>query len=100
MTISQRRRADVAFGCYLLIAVWLAVELILEVIELATTSQAGNPALQGAGMLVLLPLAIASLFAALVGFFMTLSLVNWWANAQGLILLPALLLVFFIVLVT
>lgn len=97
MSIGQRKRADFAFGCYLLIAVCLAVELLMEVADHRATSREAAANLQVLGMVVLLPLAIVSIVAAVIGVILSLSLADVWQKVRGVAILPALLVVWLFV---
>lgn len=92
---ARRRRIDItcaAFG-------WIALYLLLgAVLQWLYGSPAGPGELsrwQGIGMLVLLPLALTALAAAIIGFKNAFVLMRTWREEPGLFILPLLLLVLF-----
>lgn len=89
---SRRRTADIAYGCYLWIALFFAVGKLLDVIFGSPDSSEGFAVLQGVGMLVVLPLALASIAAAILATKSSLKLCGGWLKESGLVVLPLLLL--------
>lgn len=88
---ARRRQADVAYACYGWIAIYLAFGAGLQAIFGRPADPAALARWQGIGMLVLLPLAITALAAAVVGVKNSLALVRLWPTEAGLYVSPILL---------
>jgi hypothetical protein len=98
MDSSERKQTGIAYGCYLLIATWLAIALLLEVISWGSTSAEILALDQVVGMVILLPLIVASVPAALLAIVLSFKLGDWCSKEWGLCVLPWLLIAFVVVL--
>jgi hypothetical protein len=92
MDTSERKQAHIAYGCYLLIATCLAIALLLDVISWGSTSAEKMAFSQVAGMVILLPMIVASVPAALLAIVLSFKLGDWCAKERGLCVLPWLLI--------
>ena len=90
-----RRRTDVAYAAFGWIALFLLTGSILEWLYGSPATPGELSRWQGIGMLVLLPLALTALAAALIGLKNALLLVRSWRNEPGLVILLLLLLALF-----
>ena len=91
---ARRRNANIAYACYLWIAFVLIVSGILEWIFGDPESSNELATLQGVGMMIILPLSLAAIVAAIFGVESSLKLWAYWRSEIGLLLLPVLLAVF------
>lgn len=97
MNESQRRSADIAYGCYLWAGACLAIGKLVDVVFGKSTSTEDFATLQGIGMLVLFPLTLVSLAAVVFGVISSWKLRAWWSSEWGLGVLPAILVLLFVV---
>lgn len=91
-TRTRRRNTDVAYGAYLWIAVVLLVVKGLEWLYGKPATSEAFATWQGIGMLVVLPLSITAIIAAVFAGKATLKLWSSWAREPGVVLLAVLLL--------
>lgn len=92
-----RRSADIAYGCYLWVALVLVTSAIFGFVYGDPDTAEELARLQGIGMLVILPLSLSALLAAAFGLKASAKLYKWWLREAGLIVLPILLLALLVV---
>ena len=98
MDSSERRQAGIAYGCYPLIATCLGIALLLDVITWWSSSAEKMALAQVVGMIILLPLGVASIPAAVMAIVLSVKFGDWYSKEWGLAVLPCLLITFVIVL--
>lgn len=90
---ARRRRIDLTYAAFGWIALYLLLGAILEWLYGSPAGPGELARWQGIGMLVLLPLALTALAAAIIGIKNAFVLLRTWREQPGLFILPLLLLV-------
>ncbi len=90
---ARRRNANIAYACYLWVAVVLLISMTLQWVFGSPQTSEELASFQGLGMLVILPLSLAAIVAAIFGFESSLKLWTCCRREAGLLILPLLLLV-------
>jgi uncharacterized membrane protein len=88
--VSGKRSADIAYMCYLFIAATIAMAEVLAFAYHSPRSSERFAEFQTLGMVVVLPLVVLSLLAALVGLLMSLTALAYRPLEWGLAVLPVL----------